>query len=54
MGNFIRRKWQGSYVSGKYRGNLKKFQGQGIVREFHIVSVKSEYLLKCEGKVREF
>ena len=34
-------------------GKLKKFQGQGIVREFYVVSVKNEYLLKCQGNVRE-
>ena len=35
-------------------GKLKKFQGQGIVREFYVVSVKNGYLLKCQGNVREF
>ena len=35
-------------------GNLKKIQGQGIVREFYVVSVKNRYLLKCQGNVREF
>ena len=37
-------------MSGKY----KFFQGQGIVREFYIVSGKTEFLLKCQGNVREF
>ena len=37
-------------VSGKF----KFFQGQGIVREFYVVSVKNGYLLKCQGNVREF
>ena len=41
---------QGSYASGK----LKIFQGQGIVREFHNLSWKIEFLLKCQGNVREF
>ena len=35
-------------------GNFKNFQGQGIVREFYVVSVKNRYLLKCQGNVREF
>ena len=35
-------------------GKFKFFQGQGIVREFHVVSVKNGYLLKCQGNVREF
>ena len=35
-------------------GKFKFFQGQGIVREFHAVSVKNRYLLKCQGNVREF
>ena len=35
-------------------GKLKKSQGQGIVREFYVVSVKNRYLLKCQGNVREF
>ena len=35
-------------------GKLKKIQGQGIVREFYVVSVKNGYLLKCQGNVREF
>ena len=30
------------------------FQGQGIVREFHNLSGKIEFLLKCQGDVREF
>ena len=30
-------------------GKLKNFQGQGIVREFYVVSVKNEVLLKCQG-----
>ena len=37
-------------MSGKF--NL--FQGQGIVREFYVVSGKNGYLLKCQGNVREF
>ena len=36
---------QGSYASGKF----KTFQGQGIVREFHNLSGKIEFLLKCQG-----
>ena len=35
-------------------GKLKNFQGQGIVSEFYVVSVKNGYLLKCQGNVREF
>ena len=35
-------------------GKFKFFQGQGIVREFYVVSVKNEFLLKCQGNVREF
>ena len=30
-------------------GKLSFFQGQGIVRKFYV-----EYLLKCQGNVREF
>ena len=44
---------QGSYASGKCQG-IFFFQGQGIVREFHIVSGKNEILSKCQGSVREF
>ena len=29
-------------------GKFKIFQGQGIVREFYVVSVKTGYLLKCQ------
>ena len=36
------------------REEFKFFQGQGIVREFYVVSVKNGYLLKCQGNVREF
>ena len=35
-------------------GKFEFFQGQGIVREFYVVSVKNRYLLKCQGNVREF
>ena len=47
------------YLSGFIRvremsGKFKFFQGQGIVREFYVVSVKNRYLLKCQGNVREF
>ena len=35
-------------------GKFKFFQGQGIVREFHNLSGKIEFLLKCQGDVREF
>ena len=35
-------------------GNLKKIQGQGIVREFYVESGKNECFLKCQGNVREF
>ena len=35
-------------------GKLKNFQGQGIVREFQNLSGKIEFLLKCQGDVREF
>ena len=45
---------QGSYASGKCQGNQFFFQGQGIVREFYVVSGKNEFLLKCQGNVREF
>ena len=31
-------------------GKFKIFQGQGIVREFHNLSGKIEFLLKCQGK----
>ena len=30
-------------------GKFKIFQGQGIVREFHNLSGKIEFLLKCQG-----
>ena len=30
-------------------GKFKFFQGQGIVREFYVVSGKNEYFLKCQG-----
>ena len=33
---------------------IKKIQGQGIVREFYAVSGKNDFLLKCQGNVREF
>ena len=29
-------------------------QGQGIVREFYVVSGKNESFLNCQGNVREF
>ena len=35
-------------------GKFIIFQGQGIVREFHNLSGKIEFLLKCQGNVREF
>ena len=35
-------------------GKFKIFLGQGIVREFHNLSGKIEFLLKCQGNVREF
>ena len=35
-------------------GKFKIFKGQGIVREFHNLSGKIEFLLKCQGNVREF
>ena len=35
-------------------GKFKNFQGQGIVREFHNLSGKIKFLLKCQGNVREF
>ena len=35
-------------------GKFKIFQGQGIVREFHNLSGKIEFLLKCQGNVGEF
>ena len=35
-------------------GKFKIFQGQGIVREFHNLSGKIEFLLKCQGNLREF
>ena len=35
-------------------GKFNFFQGQGIVREFYVVSGKNECLLKCQGNVREF
>ena len=34
-------------------GKFKFFQGQGIVREFYVVSGKNELLIKCQGNVRE-
>ena len=30
-------------------GKLKFFQGQGIVREFYVMSGKNECFLKCQG-----
>ena len=35
-------------------GKFEIFQGQGIVREFYVVSGKNECLLKCQRNVREF
>ena len=35
-------------------GKFEIFQGQGIVREFSNLSGKIEFLLKCQGNVREF
>ena len=35
-------------------GKFKFFQGQGIVREFYVMSGKNECFLKCQGNVREF
>ena len=35
-------------------GKFKFFQGQGIVREFYVVSGKNEGFQKCQGNVREF
>ena len=35
-------------------GELKFFQGQGIVREFYDLSGKNEILSKCQGNIREF
>ena len=35
-------------------GKFNFFQGQGIVREFYVVSGKNECFLKCQGNVREF
>ena len=32
-------------------GKFKIFQGQGIVREFHNLSGKIEFLLKCQGNL---
>ena len=44
------RHFQGSYASGKCQGNLKFFK----VRELYNLSGKIEFLLKCQGDVREF
>ena len=35
-------------------GKFNFFQGQGIVREFYVVSGKNECFQKCQGNVREF
>ena len=35
-------------------GKFKFFQGQGIVRDFYVMSGKNECFLKCQGNVREF
>ena len=35
-------------------GKFLFFQGQGIVREFYVVSGKNKCFLKCQGNVREF
>ena len=35
-------------------GKFKLFQGQGIVREFYVMSGKNERFLKCQGNVRKF
>ena len=35
-------------------GKFKFFQGQGVVREFYVVSGKNELSVKCQGNVREF
>ena len=39
---------------GEMSGKFNFFQGQGIVREFYVVSGNYRYLLKCQGNVREF
>ena len=36
------------------QGNVREIKGQGIVREFHNLSGKIEFLLKCQGNIREF
>ena len=35
-------------------GKFEFFQGQGIVREFYVLSGKNECVLRCQGNVREF
>ena len=35
-------------MSGECRGNFNFFQGQGIVKEFYVVSGKNECFLKCQ------
>ena len=35
-------------------GKFYFFQGQGIVREFNVVSGKNDCFLKCQGNIRDF
>ena len=51
---FLRRKPTGFIHVREMSGKFKFFQGQGIVREFYVVSGKNECFLKCQGNVREF
>ena len=44
----------GSIRVREMSGKFNFFQGQGIVREFYVVSGKNESFLKCQGNVREF
>ena len=47
--------WRSGFIRVReMSGKFKIFQGQGIVREFHNLSGKIEFLLKCQGGVREF
>ena len=48
-------KWVSGFIHvRKMSRNSKFFQGQGIVREFDILSGKNEILSKCQGIIREF
>ena len=51
---FFKELWPGFIRVREMSGKFKIFQGQGIVKEFHNLSGKIEFLPKCQGNVREF